>query len=113
MRSYPATIHRPGEQLLDEQGNPRRDPTTDQPLYGKDRDIPARCYRVRRCSSVEIVEGRQTLITRTEAALTKDADIRETDKITIDGVRYRVVGLYRERRALPYVHVDLEVSSDE
>lgn len=110
MRTYPATIHRPGEQLLDEQGNPRRD-QYDQIMYGKDRDIPARYYRVRRSSVKEYVEGRQTLITRTEAALTKNTDIRETDTITIDGVTYGVIGLYRETRALPYVHADLEAVS--
>lgn len=108
MKTYPATIHRPGEQLVDESGNPRRDPATDQPLYSKARDTPARCYRVRYTSSVEYTEGQQRLITRTEAALKKGADVQETDEITIDGVRYRITGLYRESRELPFVKADLE-----
>lgn len=110
MRTYPAVIHRPGEQLLDEQGNPRRD-QYDQIMYSAPRDTPARCYRVRRSSAKEYVEGRQTLITRTEAALTKDADVRETDTITVDGATYNVTGVWRETRTLPFVHVDLEAVS--
>ena len=104
MRTYEVTIHRPGEPTGEHDGY-------GNPVYGAPRDIPARCYRVRRRSTAELDEGRQTLVVRVEAALKKGTDIRETDKLTADGVRYAVKGIYAETHALPYVHVDLETVS--
>ena len=104
MRTYPATIHRPGEPTgtYDGYGNP---------IYGAPRDIEARCHRVRRKSATELdpnANGRQTLIVRIEAAFVAGTDLRETDEVSVDGSRYRVQGVYAETQALRYVHADLE-----
>ena len=99
MKTFPATIHRPGEPIRNQY---------DELVPGPHTDIPARCYRVRRRDVREVVDGVQVLVTRTDAALTKDTDARETDEITLEGIRYKVTGVYREQQSLPYVHVELE-----
>ncbi len=101
MRTYPATIHRPGEPTgtYDGYGNI---------IYGAPLDIEARCHRVRRSSSTELVDGRQTLVVRIEAAFVAGTDLRETDEVSVDGSRYRVQGVYAETQALRYVHAELE-----
>lgn len=107
MRSYPATIHREGGPTgeYDGYGNP---------IYSEPRDIEARVYRVRRKSSTELDQGRQTLVVTVEAAFKAGTDLRETDEVTIggsEGTRYGVAGLYAETQALGYVHADLSFTS--
>lgn len=110
MRTYPATIHRDGGPLLDENGEQVYN-GYGQPVYTEAADIAARVYRVRRKSATEMDQGRQTLVVSVEAAFKAGTDLRETDEVTIEGTKYSVAGLYYETQALGYVHADLEAVS--
>jgi hypothetical protein len=108
------TVHRRGEVLTDEDGHPLRD-EDDEPLRVPDEEFEVYAHRVGPRRSYKLVEGRQTLVVGAAGVFPPGADLRETDEITANGVRYRIVGLYPVTGLDPntshHLHADLEAAS--
>lgn len=88
-----------------------RYPSEPVPSYGSSRpaptDVPAR-GRVRPSSGREVTDGRQTLRVEAVGVIEPAAEVDETDEITANGKRYRVVGVFPvSGLTLSHTHIDL------
>lgn len=106
MRTYAATIHRPGPSLTNDRGAEIPGPFT---------DIPVQVYRVAPVRAEEISVGRQTILIGARAAFPPGTDVRPTDELTAGypPVRYAVRAVLpvpcRNMRQTKYIRADLEV----
>lgn len=111
MKTSPLIVHRPGPPAEDDYGNQVPGPPTD--IAGKGLVVPLFLRNVR-----EISQGQQTGITNAEGYITEagdtrgaNTDVRLTDEITAEGVRYQVVGKFAVRSGsgrLDCAYVDLK-----
>ena len=113
MRDQPVTIHRPTFEE-DAYGN--------QVPSGVYTDILARAHRVAPVRARELTQGgrgfggeqgQQTMIVSAVGAFPPGTDVRETDEVTANGKRYKVIGVFPVPSAMDpstvrYVRADLE-----
>jgi hypothetical protein len=115
MRTLNVTIHRPSYSE-DDYGNQE---------VGGYTQISSQAYRIAPLSAREIArqvgglgndQGQQTLIVSASGAFPPNTDIQETDELTANGKRYKVVGVFPVPSAIDpsvtrYVRADLEAVS--
>lgn len=112
MRTHPVTIHRPawGE---DAYGNQVSTGYTDITVRAR-RVGPVRAREVRQgVGGAASEQGQQTLIVTAGGHFPAGTDIRETDEVTANGQRYKVIGVLPVPTAtnpavVDYVRTDLE-----